>query len=86
MVQIKSNLTNLFKSIEINDNDILLETFQNYDVEGKGFFDIGKFREILSLIGEGLSNEEIEEMLKEAKMENSNLINYKEFIKIMTMK
>jgi calmodulin len=71
------------------DSDIeeeLVEAFRIFDKEGNGLIESTEFRHIMLTLGERLSDEEIDEMIKEADPMNDGYINYREFAKIMLSK
>ena len=83
---------NEFLSIMIKrakDSDIeeeLIEAFRIFDKEGEGRISSSEFRHIMMTLGEKLSEDEIDEMIKEADFKSEGFINYRDFVKIILSK
>ena len=69
---------------EADPEDELLEAFKVFDRDGNGFITSHELRHIMNNLGEGLTPEEIEEMVKEADQDNDGQIDYDEFVKMMS--
>ena len=61
----------------------LIEAFKIFDKEGKGLISENEFKHIMLSLGEKISEEELEEMMKKAHPQNQGYVNYKEFAKIL---
>ncbi|XP_071160622.1 calmodulin-like [Mytilus galloprovincialis] len=59
----------------------LIDAFRVFDVRGKGVVDTEVVRHIFSSMEEEMPNEEIEEMLKEAKIDRDGNIKYEDFVR-----
>ena len=59
----------------------LIEAFRIFDKDGSG-----NIRHVMTTLGERLTEEEADEMIKEADTNNDGQINYQEFVKIMMSK
>lgn len=71
------------------DSDIeeeLIEAFRIFDKESEGLISSSEFRHIMLTLGEKLSEDEVDEMIKEADSRGEGVINYKDFVKIMLSK
>jgi calmodulin len=71
------------------DSDIeeeLIEAFRIFDKESEGKISSSEFRHIMLTLGERLSEDEIDEMIKEADWKGEGYINYKDFVKIILSK
>ena len=64
----------------------LLEAFKVFDRDGNGYITSHELRYIMTNLGEGLTPEEVEEMVKEADLDNDGQIDYDEFVKMMLSK
>ena len=62
----------------------LREAFKVFDKEGNGFLLISDLRKALTELGDKLTEEEVDEMLRELELENDRYINYEEFITILS--
>ena len=64
----------------------LKEAFKVFDRDGNGYITSHELRHIMTNLGEGLTPEEVEEMIKEADLDNDGQIDYNEFVKMMMSK
>ncbi|CAO1628608.1 unnamed protein product [Jaminaea pallidilutea] len=55
--------------------------FQVFDKEGNGFIGVGELRYVLTSLGEKLSDEEVDELLKGVQIGNDGNINYESFVR-----
>lgn len=69
-----------------NAEEEMLEAFQVFDTDGNGSITADELRQIFSNLGEKLTDEEINDMIKEADMDGDGEINYQEFVKMMFKK
>ena len=69
------------KDTDIEDE--LIEAFKVFDKEGNGLIPSSEFKHIMLTLGERLSDDDVEEMIKEADYRGEGFINYKEFVKIL---
>jgi len=61
----------------------IYEAFTQFDEHGTGFISANKLREIMTNYSEKINNEEIDEMIREANVDNNGQINYNSFVKMM---
>lgn len=76
-----------FMLLKVKNHDAeeeLREAFKVFDVDGNGFIAARDLREAMTKLGERLSNEEVDEMIKEANFDNQGEINIEEFIMMLT--
>ena len=64
----------------------LIEAFRIFDKDGSGNISALELRHVMTTLGERLTEEEADEMIKEADTNNDGQINYQEFVKIMMSK
>ena len=62
----------------------LLEAFNYFDKNGQGTISCNEFRHIMSTLGEKITDEEINYMMKYADPYNTGNIEYKNFVEILT--
>lgn len=55
-----------YKVMEKEDEDDLRERFRAFDLDGSGFIDAKEIRQVMAAMGETLSDEEVDEMIREA--------------------
>mmetsp|Transcript_8066 Transcript_8066/g.8928 ORF Transcript_8066/g.8928 Transcript_8066/m.8928 type:complete len:150 (+) Transcript_8066:46-495(+) len=62
------------------------EAFKVFDKDGNGFISAAELRHVMTNLGEKLTDEEVDEMIREADVDNDGQINYDEFVKMMLSK
>ncbi|EPS61190.1 hypothetical protein M569_13611 [Genlisea aurea] len=76
-----------FLSLKIQVSDTeeeLKEAFKVFDKDQNGFISPNELRQVMISLGEKLSDEEVEQMIKEADLDGDGLVNYDDFVKLMT--
>merc|ERR1711907_714538 len=63
-----------------------IEAFKVFDRDGNGFISAAELRHVMPNLGEKLTDEEVDEMIREADVDGDGQINYDEFVKIMMSK
>ena len=58
-----------------------MEAFYVFDKERTGFIGRGELKTILVTMGEGMSDEEAEDLLQEAEVQADGTIDYNRFVK-----
>jgi calmodulin len=74
------------RSKEIDTEDELIEAFRLFDKEGKGYIGIDEIKHLLLMLGESMSNEEIEEIITQADLDGDGKVSYQDFAKLMLLK
>lgn len=74
------------KMKDTDTEEELLEAFKVFDRDSNGFITSHELRHVMTSLGESLTPEEIEEMVKEADADGDGQINYDEFVKMMMSK
>ncbi|OMH81054.1 Calmodulin [Zancudomyces culisetae] len=69
----------------VSGEDEILEAFKVFDKDGAGFIPISELRHIMTSLGEKLSEEEVEEMLKEADIYGDGKVYYDQFVKLIAL-
>jgi calmodulin len=72
-----------WKMKEIDIEDELIEAFKVFDRDGNGLISAHELRFVMSSAGEKLSEEDIEEMIREADENGDGYIDYEEFVRMM---
>ena len=57
--------------------------FKLFDKEGTGLIDKNQLKYVMEVLGEKLTDEEAEEMIKESDLDNDGFINFEEFSRLM---
>ena len=63
----------------------LIEAFKVFDRDGNGFISAAELRHVMTNLGEKLTDEEVDEMIREADVDGDGQINYEEFVKILDL-
>jgi calmodulin len=71
---------------ETEMDDELIEAFKVFDYNGNGYITVQELRNVMLTLGEYLTSDEVDELVKEADLDNDGQINYEEFIKLMMSK
>merc|ERR1712083_734748 len=69
-----------------DSDEELREAFKVFDEDGNGYINLSELRQVMTNLGEKLSEEEVEMMIKEADIDGDGLVNYEEFISMMNAK
>ena len=60
--------------------------FRVFDDDGNGFISVSELRQVMTNLGERLTDEEVDQMIREADIDGDGLVNYEEFVSMMTTK
>lgn len=72
---------------ESGDNaENLKAAFRAFDKDCSGYITADELRQVMTSLGEQLTDEEIEEMIREADNDGDGQINYQEFVQMMVGK
>lgn len=66
--------------------DDLRDAFNVFDKDGNGYISAAELRHIMTNLGEKLTDEEVDDMMKEADVDGDGQVNYDEFVKMMLSK
>ena len=72
------------KAVEDVEEEEMVEAFRSFDLDGNGFISAAELRLAYSSQGMTLTDEEVEEMIREADTDCDGRINYEEFRQMMT--
>ena len=62
------------------------EAFHVFDKDSNGFISAAELKQMMDSLGEKLTDEEVDEMVRVADMDGDGQVNYEEFITLMTRK
>ena len=74
------------KMKEVDVESEILEAFKVFDKDGNGLISASELRHIMTSLGEKLTEEEVDEMMREAEADGEGQVNYDMFVKVMTSK
>ncbi|MBA0570692.1 hypothetical protein Golob_004308 [Gossypium lobatum] len=72
------------KMKETDAEEELQEAFKVFDKDQNGYISANELRHVMINLGEKLSDEEVEQMIKEADLDGDGQVNYDDFVKTMT--
>ncbi|XVF28750.1 hypothetical protein REPUB_Repub15cG0057300 [Reevesia pubescens] len=72
------------KMKETDAEEELKEAFKVFDKDQNGYISATELRHVMINLGEKLTDEEVEQMIKEADLDGDGQVNYEEFVKMMT--
>lgn len=64
----------------------LRESFKVFDKNGDGYISASELRHVMTTLGEKLTDDEVDEMIREADIDGDGQVNYEEFVKMMMSK
>jgi calmodulin len=64
----------------------LTDQFRVFDKDGNGYISAAELRHVMTNLGEKLTDEEVDEMIREADIDGDGQVNYEEFVTMMTSK
>lgn len=78
-------ITMMARKLKDSEDDIQ-EAFRVFDQTGKGLISAHELRRVMNGLGECLSQEEIEDIMKQVDSDGDGMVNYSEFVEMMTSK
>ena len=60
----------------INPEEEMLEAFRVFDKDGNGFISADELSHVMTTLGEKLTRDEVEAMIREADLDKDGLVNY----------
>jgi len=80
-------LTMMARKMKDTDSaEEIKEAFKVFDKDGNGYISASELRHIMTNLGEKLTDEEVDEMIREADVDGDGQINYDEFVDMMMQK
>ncbi|CAA6667218.1 unnamed protein product [Spirodela intermedia] len=71
------------KMKETDAEEELKEAFKVFDKDQNGFISASELRNVMINLGEKLTDEEVEQMIREADMDGDGQVNFEEFVRMM---
>ncbi|GFR41102.1 hypothetical protein Agub_g1747 [Astrephomene gubernaculifera] len=69
-----------------DQEESLREAFKMFDRDGNGKISAQELKHVMTNLGEALTDEEVDDMIKEADVDNDGMVNYEEFVRMMSSK
>lgn len=70
------------KMKDTDSEEEIREAFRVFDKDGNGFISAAELRHVMTNLGEKLTDEEVDEMIREADIDGDGQVNYEGNIKI----
>ncbi|KAF7377609.1 Calmodulin [Mycena sanguinolenta] len=70
------------KMRDTDSEEEIKEAFKVFDKDGNGYISAAELRHVMTNLGEKLSDNEVDEMIREADVDGDGQINYEEFVKV----
>ena len=74
------------KMKDTDTEEELVEAFKVFNSDGNGLISAAEMRHVMTNLGEKLTDEDVDEMIREVDVDGDGHINYEEFVKIMIAK
>ncbi|KAL6281743.1 hypothetical protein ACE6H2_018624 [Prunus campanulata] len=74
------------KMKDTDSEEELKEAFKVFDKDQNGFISAAELRHVMANLGEKLTDEEVDEMIREADEDGDGQVNYEEFVRMMLNK
>merc|ERR1712029_142927 len=74
------------KMKDTDSEEEIREAFKVFDRDNNGFISAAELRHVMTSIGEKLTDDEVDEMIREADQDGDGRIDYNEFIQLMMQK
>ena len=74
------------KMRDTDTQEELIEAFKIFDRDGNGLISANELQHVMTSLGENVTEEEVEEMIKESDLDGDAYINYEEFVRMIVNK
>ena len=71
---------------DADSEEEIKEAFGVFNKEGDGYISAAELRHVMRNLGEKLTDEQVDEMIREADIDGDGQVNYEEFVKMMMSK
>merc|ERR1711962_880054 len=71
------------KAGEVDQESDLREAFKIFDRDRDGFIDMKELKKVTTMLGQQLTEEEVEDFMKEADVDGNGKLDYDEFVKML---
>ncbi|PAA62482.1 hypothetical protein BOX15_Mlig012129g3 [Macrostomum lignano] len=66
-----------------DSEEMLKQAFSVFDSEGQGWVSTDELRHVMKVLSEKMTDEEVEEMIRQADQDGDGSVNYEEFCRLM---
>ncbi|RZC70228.1 hypothetical protein C5167_033360 [Papaver somniferum] len=73
-------------AMDTDSEEELKEAFKVFDKDQNGFISAAELRHVMTNLGEKLTDDEVDEMIREADVDGDGQVNYEEFVRMMLAK
>ncbi|PRD17711.1 UNVERIFIED_CONTAM: Calmodulin [Trichonephila clavipes] len=74
------------KMKDTDSEEEIREAFRVFDKDGNGFISAAELRHVMTNLGEKLTDEEVDEMIREADIDGDGQVNYEDYLKYESYK
>ena len=74
------------KMKEPENEEEIIEAFKVFDKDGNGLISSDELLHVMTSLGDNLTIEEVEDLIKDADLDKDGFINYAEFVKLLLSK
>ncbi|XP_036615805.1 calmodulin-A-like [Trichosurus vulpecula] len=74
------------KMKDTDSEEEIREAFRVFDKDGNGFVSAAELRHVMTKLGEKLTDDEVDEMIREADVDGDGQVNYEEFVRMLISK
>ncbi|CAD7688818.1 unnamed protein product [Nyctereutes procyonoides] len=74
------------KMKDTDSEEEIREAFRVFDKDGNGYIGAAELHHVMTNLGEKLTYEEVDEMIREADIDGDGQVNYEEFVQMMIAK
>jgi len=68
------------------EEDDIRDAFKVFDRDGNGFVNAAELRHVMTNLGEKLSDEEVDEMIRSVEVDSDGQVNFEEWVRVMCVK
>ncbi|KAG5051789.1 hypothetical protein AAZX31_02G137500 [Glycine max] len=73
------------RTMKENQTEELKDSFKVFDRDNDGYISATELRQVMVKLGERLTDEEVEQMIREADLDGDGRVSYEEFVRFMTL-
>ncbi|XP_027714770.1 calmodulin-A-like [Vombatus ursinus] len=74
------------KMKDTDSEEEIREAFRVFDKDGNGLVSAAELRHVMTKLGEKLTDDEVDEMIREADVDGDGQVNYEEFVRMLISK